>query len=307
MGIPLTQAAVALVKRQASNVGLDFSPAAIAAAGCSPGQPVAVTFLSPFPVGVSKCLNCGGVIGPVYTDVSAACVDICRDMNSGGDAFCADSANIHRASTNASSCFAGVCTGNALPATFVDPRKTPEPVSWTSLVGVVTSGADANTLTKAVGTTGFFDAGAASSQVMTHGDGYVEFTASETNTGRICGLSTGGPPDADPTPSDLGFAIHLTAAGGVRIYENGVPVIGPNPDTTFASYGVGDRLRVSFADHFDGTATITYSLIQSPCVGAGCTGTVMRTTPGAAYPFRVDATFNQQGGTLSDVHLVRIK
>jgi hypothetical protein len=306
-GIPLAQAAVALVKGQSDNVGLDYSPAAIAAAGCAPGQPVAITFLSPFPEGISKCLNCGGVIGPVYTDVNAACVDVCRDMNFGGDAFCADSTKIHRASTNAGSCFAGACTGNALSSSFVDPRRAPEPVNWTSLVGVATSGADSNTLTRTAASTGAFDAGAASTQFITRGDGYVEFTASETNTGRMCGLSTGGPPDPDPSSNDLGFAITLTAIGGVRIFESGVVVDGPNPDTTFASYASGDRLRVSVADNFDGTGRITYSLIPASCAGAGCDGMVLRTVSGAAYPLRVDATFNQQGGTLTDVRIVRIK
>ncbi len=268
---------------------------------------MAITFRSPFPEGASKCLNCGEVIGPVYTDVNAACVDVCRDLNFGGDAFCADSATIHRASTNASSCFADACTGNALPDSFVDPRRTPEPVSWTSLVGVATSGADSNTLTRTAASTGAFDAGAASTQLITHGDGYVEFTASETNTGRMCGLSTGGPPDTDPSSDDMGFGINLNAIGGVRIFESGVPVVGPNPDTTFASYASGDRLRVSVTDSFDGTGTITYSLIPASCAGAGCSGMVLRTVGGAAYPFRVDASFNQQGGTLTDVRIVRIK
>jgi hypothetical protein len=306
-GIPLTQAAVALVKGQSNNFALDYSPAAIAAAGCSPGQPVVITFLSPFPVGSSKCLNCGGVIGPVYTDVNAACVDVCRDMT-GSDSFCADSSKIHKASTSASSCFNGACTGNALPATFADPRKTPEPVIWTSLLGVATSGIDSNTLTRTAATTGSFDAGAASgsTQLMTHGDGYVEFRASETSTGRMCGLSTGAT-DVDPTSGDMGFGINLNAAGGVRIFESGVAVPGPNPDTTWASYASGDRLRVSFADHFDGTATITYSVIPSSCSGPACSGTALRTVGGAAYPLRVDASFNQQGGTLTDVRIVRIK
>ena len=298
---------MALVKGQTKYIGLDYSPAAIAAAGCTPGTPVAITFLSPYPVGESKCLNCGGVIGPVYATVSAACVDVCRDMNPGGDAFCADSANIHRASTNASSCFDGVCTGNALPSTFADPRKTPEPVSWTSLVGVAASGADSNTLTRTAATTGNFDAGAASTQTIQGGDGYVEFTATETNTGRMCGLSTGNPPDTDPTSADMGFGIQITALDRVRVFENGLVVTGPNPDLTFGSYASGDRLRVSVTDKFDGTATITYSLIPASCAGAGCSGMVLRTVGGAAYPFRVDASFNTQGGTLSDVRIVRIK
>ncbi len=306
-GIPLAQAAVALVREQSSNVGLDYSPAAITAAGCSPGQPVAITFRNPFPVGTSKCLNCGEVIGPVYADVNAACVEVCKDLNPGGEAFCADSETIHRAATNAGSCFADACTGNALPATFVDPRRTPEPVSWTSLVGVAVSGPDSNTLTRTAASTGLFDAGAASTQTITRGDGYVEFTASETTTGRMCGLSTGAPPDTDPTSGGMGFGINLNSLGGVRIFENGVALVGPNPDTTFASYASGDRLRVSVADQFDGTATITYSIIPSSCAGAGCTGMEMRTVGGAAYPFRVDASFNHPGGTLTDVRIVRIR
>ena len=94
----------------------------------------------------------------------------------------------------------------------MDPRKTPEAVIWTSLVGVGVSGADSNTLTRTAVATGDFDAGAASTQTITHGDGYVEFTATETNKGRMCGLSTGGPPDADPTSGDMGFGINLNKA-----------------------------------------------------------------------------------------------
>ncbi len=305
-GIPLTQAAVALVKGQSSMIGLDYSPTSIAALGCSPGQPVAITFSSPFPTGTSRCLNCGAVIGPVYVDVNAACVDVCRDMTVSGDAFCADPANIHQASTNASGCFNGACVNSALPMGFVDPRATPEPVIWTSLVGVAVSGADSNTLTKTAATTGNFDAGAASVQTITHGDGYVEFTASETTTGRICGLSTGAP-DSDPTQLDIGFGFNVTAAGTVRIVENGAAVTAPGGTPDFASYASGDRLRVSVADHFDNTATVTYTLIPSSCSGESCAGMVLRTVGGAAYPLRVDASFNHQGGTLTDVRIVRIK
>ena len=65
IGVPIAGAAVALVRLQSSNIGLDYSPEAMAGFGCavSPPQPVAVTFLGRFPDGLPVCLNCGEVIG----------------------------------------------------------------------------------------------------------------------------------------------------------------------------------------------------------------------------------------------------
>src|SRR5262245_23259790 len=58
-GIRLSQAAVALVRGQSSNVGLDFSPAALQAQGCAADQGVAITFKGPFPEGTHFCLEIG--------------------------------------------------------------------------------------------------------------------------------------------------------------------------------------------------------------------------------------------------------
>jgi hypothetical protein len=306
IGVPLASAAVALTKGIQSNIGLDYSPVSISALGCSPGQPVAVTFRGPFPDGAAACLNCAGVIGPVYADANAACVDRCKDMTEGGDVFC-DPTHAH-ISTNAGTCVDGACTPEgALRADFEDPRRIPEPVTWTDAVGVGTSGPDANTLTRTDATTGQFDAGAASTQTITQGDGYVEFTATETDKARICGLSTGAPPDLDPSRLDIGFAIRLSNTGGVFVAEGGTVVTGPDPDGSFGTYAAGDRLRVSVTDQFDGTAAVTYLLIPAACSGPDCDGMVLRTTTGAAYPLRVDTSMREQGATLTDVRIVRIK
>src|SRR5262245_35964446 len=78
-----------------------------------------------------------------------------------------------------------------------------EPVVWTSAANVSVSG---NSLTKTTGGTAW-NAGAASVQVIQAGFGYVEFTATETNTYRACGLSFG---DTDQSDADIDFALELS-------------------------------------------------------------------------------------------------
>jgi hypothetical protein len=306
LGIPLPQAAIALTRSQTSNIGLDYSPAATTALGCSPGQPVAISFRGPFPDGANICLNCGSVMPSPYPDPSAACVDRCKDLNPGADVFCGDATHAH-ASTNAAECVGGACTdAGALRADFVDARRTPEPVIWTSTVEAGTSGPDSNTLTRTAETVAGFNAGAASTQTITHGDGYVEFTVAETDKARVCGFSSGAPPDVEPGLADIGFGIRLSAAGGVVIEEGGAIVSAPGGGN-FATYAPGDRLRVSVADHFDGTANVTYSLIPAACAGPACDGMTLRTVAGAVYPLRVDASLKELGASLVDVRIVRIK
>ena len=63
-----------------------------------------------------------------------------------------------------------------------------------NLIGVSAVGGN---LTRTAAMTGMWDAGAASTQVIASGDGYVEFIATETNRARMAGLSSGAPPDTD--------------------------------------------------------------------------------------------------------------
>ncbi len=117
------------------------------------------------------------------------------------------------------------------------PTPTPPPtsgeaVTWSSLVGASASG---GSLTKTAAT-GWGNAGAISSKVLASGNGYVEFTASETNTHRILGLSNG---NTDSNWNDIDFGLYLYASGPVQVYEKGIL------KGTFPTYVIGDRFRVS--------------------------------------------------------------
>jgi hypothetical protein len=110
-----------------------------------------------------------------------------------------------------------------------------EAVEWTTLVGVTVSG---STLAKTA-STGWGNAGAVSTKLLTSGDGYVEIAANEINTYRLFGLSSGS---ADATPADIEYAIYLYAGGTAYIQQNGV-YLGPS-----VGYATGDTLRVSVED-----------------------------------------------------------
>jgi hypothetical protein len=175
------------------------------------------------------------------------------------------------------------------------------------VVMVDVTGADSNTLSRSLPGTDVYDAGAASSQLITQGDGYVEFTASETNTARALGLSVGAGPDGDPSLDGIGYAVRLSNIGRIAIHESGTPVMGPGENNTFGNYAAGDRLRLSVRDRLDGTADIVFSHIPASCAGPTCEGTELVVRGPAAYPFRVDATLRDQGATLTDVRIVRIQ
>src|SRR5262249_53274247 len=138
---------------------------------------------------------------------------------------------------------------------------------------------------------------------------YVEFTATETNRARVLGLSTGAPPDGDPSDADISFGIRLSAGGNVLISENGILQTPPdgNPNLWFTSYGAGDRLRVAVTDNLDGTAYISYSIFPPGCPTFVCAGLPLRRTGPAPYPFRVDASLRDVGATVTNVRIVRIK
>lgn len=313
MGTRLASAAVALVAGRADTlIGLDDSPTALAACG---GGPQAVVFQGPFPQGLPVCVNCGETIPATYADANAACQAQCHDLfgtttpagtlvpdnppTAGTIAFCAANA---RASTNfpLDGCFDGACSmAGMLNPDFPDPRRIPEPVEWINLNGVTAAG---GTLTRTAPFTGTFDAGASSSQLITAGDGYVEFTATETNTIRIAGLSS-GPPPGSLTFNDIGFGIELYNTGEIFVFENGSAV------NTFGAYTTGQKFRVKVQDRFDGTATVSYARINGPCTdGSPCSETVFFTSANTVtYPVRVDAMFFELGATVTEARMVRIR
>jgi hypothetical protein len=326
-----SHAAVDLVNGQAGgNSALDYSADARSAAGCG-AMPVVVPFDTSFPQGSPVCVKYLDIIGPglAYSDPNGVCVAMCEDLNGGSQGntsaavatFCAQHA---RASTNyplgdptlfGFGGFQGACTAEGVlqpgfddvtqPAQ-IDPRRIPEPVGWQNLVGVTVSGGASNTLTRTSATTGNFDAGGASSQTIAGGDGYVQFTATETDKARLGGLSLGpGGNDATPNFNNINFAIDLFSDGQFYVFESGQIQNGGQP---FGTYASGDRFRVTLKDNFDGSATVSYSRVVGPCApGTLCPESVFYTsTLFGGYPVHVDSSFKEQGATLDDVRLVRI-
>jgi RHS repeat-associated protein len=143
-------------------------------------------------------------------------------------------------------------------------------VAWTSAVGVSVNG---NSLQRVSG--GFFG-GAASSQSIASGDGYVEFTATETNKNRWCGLSNG---NSNVFSADIDFAVYLVSGGEVQILEGGAYKGSFN-------YAAGDRFSVGVTG-----GVVTYSK----------NGTVFYTSATApTYPLLVDTTLYETGGTITN-------
>jgi hypothetical protein len=330
MGIRLAEAALALNTGMNSNIGLDESPEA--RARCD-GQPEAVIFEAPFPDGLPVCVNCSTVFTPSGpADADAACQLRCQDFY--GDTladhsllpavpptddvrtFCAHA----RAATNQpqNSCFAGACSlfGTPLPEfPPIDPRRTPEAVSWTDFIGTAAAGASSSDLTRTTAATATFDAGAASTQLITRGDAYVEFGGSQADQGHAIGLTeipAACPPpctDTDGTLAGIDFAMVLSTGGRVGIVENGTNIPGPDIDGTFGPYAAGERFRVRLRDNSDGTASVSFSRLVGICTpGNPCLETVLFTRPAAVqYPLRIDASLRQEGTTLLDVRVMRIQ
>ena len=104
-------------------------------------------------------------------------------------------------------------------------------IQWVAKEGVQVNG---NNLKK-IASTGWGNAGAVSNKAF-NGDGGVSFTANETNTFRMIGLSKFG--SADSNYLTIDYAIYPTANGILLIYENG------NYIGTFGTYASGDTFKV---------------------------------------------------------------
>jgi hypothetical protein len=102
-------------------------------------------------------------------------------------------------------------------------------------VDVMRAEAISNSLQKITGRDDAPDAGARSQQSIASGDAWVEFTATETNKTRYCGLARSGT-GTDFTSID--FAIKLTGSGPAEVRENGAYAA----ETAYQS---GDVFRVA--------------------------------------------------------------
>jgi hypothetical protein len=145
---------------------------------------------------------------------------------------------------------------------------------WTTATGVTIS---AGSLVK-TGSSGW-NAGAASTASI-EGDGFVEFTANETNTTRACGLAY---QDTSYDPAEIDFAVRLESTGEVTVYESGTS------RGTFGAYASGDRFRVE---------------VQLGQVVYRKNGVIFYTSGVVpTYPLSVDAALDTPGATLGEAKL----
>jgi hypothetical protein len=150
-------------------------------------------------------------------------------------------------------------------------------VAWTNLVNVAANG---NSLRNNVSGNG----GATSTQRIESGNGYVEFTATETNTYRWAGLSNG---NNGIGYDDIDFAINLTSYGHnggfvANIHENGAY----KGETLYNS---GDVFRVAVeggAVKYYKNGSLIYTSARAP-----------------AYPLIVDTSFGEVGGTITNARI----
>jgi alpha-tubulin suppressor-like RCC1 family protein len=149
-----------------------------------------------------------------------------------------------------------------------------ETLLWSSTTGVSIQGA---TLAKTA-SGGSWNASASSSNSIGSGDGWVEFTAVETNMRRAGGLKATG---AAQSYTDIDFAIDLKDTGIVEIFELGTS------RGQYGSYANGDRFRVEIQEgvvRYRKNGTVLYSSSATP-----------------TYPLHMESTFYSQGATLADV------
>ena len=148
-------------------------------------------------------------------------------------------------------------------------------IAWTHEAGVAVAG---STLIK-TGAAGW-TSGAISASVIEGADGAMEFTATETNTTRVAGLSNG---DSSESWDDIDFGIEVRDDATIEVVEAGTS------RGTFGAYGAGDRFRVEVRD-----GIIAYYR----------NGSSFYTSPGApTYPLRVDTALYSANATLTDVGL----
>jgi hypothetical protein len=170
-------------------------------------------------------------------------------------------------------------------------------VIWT---GVVNCSVTANSLQKTGGFEDTPDAGARSQQVITSGDGYFEFTATETNRTRFCGL-TRNVSGTDYAAID--FAIKVTGTGIAEVREN-------NVYQRETSYRAGDVFRVAVESgvvkyykngslFYTSTRTPSYPLVgDAALINMSCTVTnavIAATGAGAIAYYSGRDSFIAQG------------
>lgn len=177
---------------------------------------------------------------------------------------------------------ANALTSTPAPQPAAPVLGNPVNLTWTNVSNVTVNG---NTLTA---TSSGQNAGAQSNETLS-GDGFIEFTAVETDKMRAIGLDSQN--DSDNTFQDIDFAIVLrqaatpgaTAVAEVR--ENGEYI-------SDVPYNAGDRFRIAIEN---GVVKYYHTTNgeERPIQG--------RDTAVASYPLHVDAALYDQNSTLAEV------
>src|SRR3989441_3600089 len=149
----------------------------------------------------------------------------------------------------------------------------PQAVVWGSLVNVTASG---NSLTKSSGCDGCADAGALSQQQIASGDGYVEFTASETSFLRTIGFK-GRSSGVDT--SEIPHAIRLKPDGVAEVREHGMV----RTVTTYVRWDVFRIAIVAGGIRYYKNGRLLYISGLAP-----------------AYPLLVSASLQNRGATVTN-------
>lgn len=314
IGMPSTEGAVALNLGNSNTIMLDYSPESYLQ--CGDGHPRRIDLFDPFPTGTVVCLNCEKQMPNPFPAPKDVCVQKCREMVSvsgalfGDDVktFCEANAKV-ATNYDKNVCIDDVCLTTGQPLSpFPDPRLKPEDLIWVDPVNTSPAG---NTITFQGPGNGGFSAGAASDQIITGGDFFVEFEAGEPGVTHVIGVRTSSCdkaancPDNDETLGDIPLSINLNSDGKTNVVENGAVVFSDTP------YQMGEKFRIYVVDRHDGTADITYKRYTGTCTpGALCNDSQIYERPkgtGPSYPLRVDATFREGPASLKNVTIMRLK
>jgi len=317
--ISASAAATDLANNQHDFSILDWSDASKAECG---GLPKWVDYLAgPFPDGAQVCINATSQFPLTYANPLKACIAKCEDVITNG--FGPFPADVHdycvnnaRLSTNFDGTpYANACDNGGNPVMgWVDPRRTPEKVTWTDLNGASTDGVGG--LTRTAATTGValadYAAGGASAQTILKGDAWVDVEVTAANQAQFLSLRNSCDkatdcPDMVPGVDDLGYALLFYDDG--QVYVNEFNTTPPLSFGGFGPYTVGEHYRVRAVDNHNGSATISYSRLLQPCpTGTFCDEQVFYTsTTFPQYPLRVDAAIRDQNATIANVTIMRIK
>jgi hypothetical protein len=221
--------------------------------------------------------NIGGATSSTYIGVAGT------DFVTGSQIRCVMTSNATCASPATATSAAITMTVTPSSADFyisgvTDPlacNRLEERVKWYALANVVTTGFG-NSLNKTA-SAGNWDGGAYSYNQVNN-NGYLEFTATETNTFRMIGLSNANP---NNSYTSIKYAIYLQNNATLTIYENGSNI------GNFGTYATNDVFRVSVENnivkYYKNNVVFYYSALVP------------------SFPMFVDVSINSLGGTLSNV------